>query len=469
MKASVTGTVETVYDYSSQKCDDTDIPDMPARAYRDREGNVVFMASHYTSRRAVGPTLASVAHQCPVTYSPHNDISQSSYRYHEWLWAPYTLDGSTVYAIAHSEWYGALTGQSCAPGADWVNALTLAVSHDGGAAFTQPTDYLVRYPVTPWSSSFSCTNIRPTRYGDYQGSNIVAKDGYYYRLFDYVPEPGSTAKTGACLMRTSSLADASSWEVWNGNGYTRSKTSTCAPVDNFAFSPSGLDWLPGSASLTYNTYLQSYVSLVGGVGSGTYHDRVYFQTSRDLIHWSDPVGIEGTSFSSKFAYPSLLDPTDTSRNFENTGETPYLYLTRFNNGTSGLDRDIMRVQIKFSLPSPPPPPPPLVNHTPVGWLDSVINGVARGWTIDPDASSTPLMVKFYVDGPAGTGTYLGSSETDRLRLDINIKYRIEGDHGYYFTLPSSVTAGAVHSVYAYGVDSMTGEEALLTGAPLFTQ
>ena len=49
------------------------------------------------------------------------------------------------------------------------------------------------------------------------------------------------------------------------------------------------------------------------------------------------------------AYPSVLDPDSSSRNFETTGKEVYLYFTRSNyescNETS--DRDLVRVPIEF--------------------------------------------------------------------------------------------------------------------------
>ena len=44
-------------------------------------------------------------------------------------------------------------------------------------------------------------------------------------------------------------------------------------------------------------------------------------------------------------FESLIDPADTSRNFENTGQMPYLYYSRVNkDGT----RDLVRAQVKFA-------------------------------------------------------------------------------------------------------------------------
>ena len=332
--ASAVGSPQAIFTYATDKCSAVDIPDQPARAYRDAVGRVNLIASHYIVRRAVGDTLDSVVHQCAVIHESANDPVFGDFRYHEWLVAPYTLDGTTIYGYIHSEWYGNLARSAC--GGDtidgWVNAITLAISHDGGASFRQPADYLVRYPVTPWRASFSCTPSHPTRYGDFNGTNIIARDGYYYKIFTYGSEPAvKPQQSGECLMRTNDLGGASSWEIWTGQGFMRSKTAPCFILPN----------LVNATSLTYNNYLKLYVAAEYIASRG-----FYFAVSPNLIDWSAPAPVSvGGLDPSSTPYSSLLDPADTSRNFENTGREPYLYYTQLH---KGLDRDLMRVRIGFS-------------------------------------------------------------------------------------------------------------------------
>lgn len=88
----------------------------------------------------------------------------------------------------------------------------MVVSNDGGASYFQPSDYVIARQATEWSSSFPCSGGGPagnTTYGDFGSTNIVQKDGYYYSFYEQVPTPGSSAKRGACVMRTQDLADAS--------------------------------------------------------------------------------------------------------------------------------------------------------------------------------------------------------------------------------------------------------------------
>jgi hypothetical protein len=61
--------------------------------------------------------------------------------------------------------------------------------------------------------------------------------------------------------------------------------------------------------------------------------------------WAAPINISGIDSLHVLQYPSLIDPADMSRNFENTGQMPYLYYSRVNkDGT----RDLARVPVKFA-------------------------------------------------------------------------------------------------------------------------
>ena len=44
----------TLFDWTTQKCNNDDIPDQPTRAFRDVNGQVVVVNSHHTARRWAG-------------------------------------------------------------------------------------------------------------------------------------------------------------------------------------------------------------------------------------------------------------------------------------------------------------------------------------------------------------------------------------------------------------------------------
>ena len=61
---TVTGAVEVVLRARDGRCGGNDVPDAPARAFRDAEGQVVLFAPHYDNRALRGPSLDRLALDC---------------------------------------------------------------------------------------------------------------------------------------------------------------------------------------------------------------------------------------------------------------------------------------------------------------------------------------------------------------------------------------------------------------------
>jgi hypothetical protein len=347
---TVSGPPVTVFDWKKDRCEDLDIPDLPVRAFRDAAGNVQLIAAHFVNRRFIGRDLDHLTHPCSVVLNSDFNADPATYDDHEWIAATYTPDGTTVYALIHDEYHGWEHPGQCTGDAFtcWYNTITLAVSTDAGATYV---DHAAPRLVAGL----------PVKYVPDQGpegvftpSNIVRNpsDGYYYSLV-YLNVRNS--HIGRCLLRTKNLADPGSWRAWSsgrtfdfafGDPYSLappSTTSMCAPVPSFE----PLDLQPHS--LLYSTVARQWI-LVGQGLQGA-----YFTLSRDLVNWSPP-----TLFMQKqvtwnykcgdpdpIAYPTLIDPASTSRNFETVGATAYLYFTQFHYAgcQMTLDRDLMRVAI----------------------------------------------------------------------------------------------------------------------------
>src|SRR6202047_3254851 len=61
------------FDTQKESCEQIDIPDAAARAFRDYNGTVHLIASHYVTRAGLGPSLETAKHNCQVVYkSPHD-------------------------------------------------------------------------------------------------------------------------------------------------------------------------------------------------------------------------------------------------------------------------------------------------------------------------------------------------------------------------------------------------------------
>jgi hypothetical protein len=358
------GAESIVFDWSEDACETNDVPDLPARAFRDVRGRVHLHSASLVNYRFVGPTLNRLAHPCTRVTASGRNADPAAFDDVEWLASPYSVDGRTVYALVHNEYHGHEHQGRCPSGEYvkcWYNSITLAESRDGGRTFSDarpPPRHLIAsipYRYTP--------DVGPI--GILEPSNIVRnrEDQRYYFLAR--TEHYRAQERGACLFRTSDLADPTSWRAWDGGDFgTRlvspysaradAAKNVCKPV-----APHEISIM--SQSLTYNTYFNKYV-LVGSTSDappgGTPVHGFYYSTSDDLIHWSSRHLIMPAEFVHTFrcgdpdpvAYPSLLDPRSESRNFETTGKRVYLYFTRFNykQCLQTQDRNLVRVPIEFS-------------------------------------------------------------------------------------------------------------------------
>jgi hypothetical protein len=360
----ITGLEETDFDWSQSACAPDDIPDLPARAFRDAQGRVHLIASTYTNRSMTGPDLNHLTRDCSVIMPSHYNPDPTTFDDREWLSSTYTLDGKKVFALVHDEYQGHTHPGRCPSGGYfecWYNAVTLAVSTDGGLSFghAPPPGHLVAsipYPYVPDSGPA----------GIFGPSNIVhnADDDHYYALLTmhtYQDQP-----QGTCVMRTTDLADTKSWRAWDGAGFNvrfiDPYLEPDEPPQDHICQPVSHDEIQHMVeSLTFNTYLDRYL-LVGTTVEqeldGETVSGIYYSLSDDLIHWTPReliVEVESRQTyrcgdPNPVAYPSVLDPDSTSRNFETTGRRAYLYFTRFNYESCNetMDRDLVRVPIRFS-------------------------------------------------------------------------------------------------------------------------
>lgn len=78
----VVGEDEVVFDWSKDGCESLDIPDLPARAFRDNQGNIQLIATHYVNRRFVGPDLNTLKRDCQVIQQSASLEDPSLYSYH---------------------------------------------------------------------------------------------------------------------------------------------------------------------------------------------------------------------------------------------------------------------------------------------------------------------------------------------------------------------------------------------------
>jgi hypothetical protein len=370
-----TGPEQMLLDWTTQKCENNDIPDLPARAFRDATGRTQLITTHYVNHRYRGWDLNGVRHECPTLIQSGNNSNPAAYNDKQWLGSPYTIDGRTVYSPMHIEYRGSNWSGMCPKGAAKPTCLYYSIafsrSTDGGNSYVRsaaPADLIATLPYT------YAGGTGPAGY--FQPSNIVYRpDGYYYMMVGTLGY--SAQQQGPCLLRTRQIADPTSWRAWDGTDYSvrfiDPYVETSEPPEAHVCTPVGQGSLSEqmTGSLTYNTYFGKYMVLGGAMSPTPGQNGFYYSLSDDLIHWSTPrllmhgelIWTYTCDPAGPVKDPSLLYPGSPARNYTITGQEGYLYYTHFNYTFSGsgctqtLDRDLIRVPIRFTNGQGTAPPP----------------------------------------------------------------------------------------------------------------
>jgi hypothetical protein len=356
--AKVVGPEEVIFDWTVDRCEKENLPDLPTRAFRDAAGQVNMIISHYVNYKMTGPSLNDLEMDCDLIMSSAYDPDPSLFTDAEWIGSTYTEDGQTIYALIHNEYQGHTHPGKCPQGKYfpcWYNTVTLAVSTDSGRSFThvtEPPEHLVASLPYQYVAGDGPNGLRAP-------SNIIkGEDGFYYSYM--AAAEINPDEQWVCLMRTDDLSDPKSWRFWDGRGFEgrfinpyfeEGEIHKCPPLEWDDIGASLSD------SITYNTYLGRYVLI--GLSADWLDDRevwgVFYAFSDDLVHWTRrkllvEMNLPWTADNFDdlvYMYPSLLDPESESRTFETVGKTGYLYYTRLNFGQGNLDRDLIRVPVEF--------------------------------------------------------------------------------------------------------------------------
>lgn len=351
------GAEETVFRWSTDRCEALDLPDVPAHAVRLADGTLTLMAADAPRHYAMfGGDFSSLHRSCanPAFVSDDN-LYPDSYDNQEWISSMYR-EGGVIHALVGNEYHDPFA-PNCSPGNThpgnpcWYNSITYAFSTDGGHTFTHvpAPGHVVAPPTVKWDPTGN-----PPPYGYFSPSNIVlASDGFRYALL-LGSDPNGNGRM--CVMRTQTLGDPASWRAWDGTGFNLQMTSPYtgpAPALCGAVTTNYVSQL----TLTYNTYLGNYLVIGGGAQGGPIEPLCgfFYSLSSDLIHWSPlrlireanvPWWSCSASATLAATYPSFIDHNDATENFERPGQTSYLYYTRFN--TQSLDRDLVRVPVTIT-------------------------------------------------------------------------------------------------------------------------
>jgi len=354
---------EVVFRKNTDACERYDFPDGGARAFRDAAGRVHLVATHFANRAMVGPELDAVRQDCRVLFKGGENDRPDAFDDRGWLLSFFTANGTDIVALVHNEFQGHRRPALCPSGvyrACWYNAVTMALSRDGGRSFVAPDGAARLVAALPYPYEPDAGRRR----GLSSPSNMVSHDGHVYVLL--VADGVGAQKAGVCAMRSDRPQDPSSWRAWDGRGFA---VPFANPYAAAAPDPARHVCVPvrGLVAATVGAVVRHAPSgrfvAVQGLSQhrgkdGQRRTGVFVAYSTDLVSWSEPVLAAALPIfeafvcadAASFGYPSLLDPASPSRNFDTVGDAFYLYMTRFNlrDCKRTEDRDLVRFKARLS-------------------------------------------------------------------------------------------------------------------------
>ena len=355
-----------LFDWQAERCARWDIPDAPARFWRDAAGQVHMLAGNEANRESVGPDLDHLQRVCRLVHEGAQNPDPAARNDRVWIASVHTRDGVHVEALGHAEYHGHRYGDVCA--ADdymscWRNAIVALESDDGGRSFAR----LPGAPVAALPYRYDRTQAR--RSGYFNPSNMIEAGGYLYVYF--FAEAYGAQRRGVCLARRPRDGDPGDWRAWDGEGFTTRFADPYAPPvtepGRHVCTP-----LPGLTATLSSVVRQPAtgrylaVSPMVGESDGRRTAGIWAFTSTDLIHWHDRVLLaplpllwaRDCTGSFVHAYPSLVDPDSGSRTFETVGESFWLTVVRMALDAAcnvGPDRDLVRYDVSWPAQANAPP------------------------------------------------------------------------------------------------------------------
>lgn len=354
LEISVAGPERVIFDQARDACDSSDLPDAPARAFRNAEGNVVLFAPNYHNRAFVGPDLDHLKRDCAVRFAASGSANPLLLDDRTWLQAFYTADGRDVFAFASASFIPYRHQMPCEVGKArtdcWYNGIAALQSTDGGATFTYlgaPPRQVAFPPPAPYDDAVADPP------GFMTATNIGAWNGALYSILWRRGGDGET-KSHNCLVRAPT-SDTARWEFWSGSGFVpatvfaeggwAAATFDCASID--------IPGQPVIRGIVLHEPTQTFVAV--------FQDRTrdahgfFYATSADLVHWSEPrlllqtdLAADATDRRAYVGYPSIIDGSSADRNFGTVGGSASLIFVRFlPKGLRSMTRQLVAVPIKL--------------------------------------------------------------------------------------------------------------------------
>lgn len=352
-----------LYDSRRDACDGSDLPDAPARAVRNSDGNLVLFAPNFKARAFEGPSLSALNKDCRIRFSASGDPDPNQLDDRTWIHSMMRLADGRIFALASASYMPYRHNQSCTAGkgrtACWYNGIAALISTDGGKSFSylgNPPHHLVLRPPEPYSGN----SRNPP--GFITATNFVKHEGHAYSIVWY--RGRKAPERYNCLLRAS-VSNPLEWEVWTGAAYESvarfednqwtTSSRTCAAI--------GDGVLGNVRSIIFHEPSRTFFAVYSKSSkppNGT--SGFYYSTSKNLHDWSPGKLIyqgrspsreqldDPTDLEVSITYPAFLDENSIDPDFGTASDQFDLIFVRLAKSASGgrisSYRQLVRVPLK---------------------------------------------------------------------------------------------------------------------------
>lgn len=341
-----------LYNENERPCDNSYLPDAPARAFRNAQNQIVLFAPNFKNRAMTGPDFPGLAHDCRIRFAAGNRPSADTLDDRSWLHAFHTKDGINIFSLISASFIPYRHGLPCGGGSGttdcWINGIAAAYSDNSGDTFSYHADvpkHIFMAPPQPYDNSIAVqpSYVSVTNFVPWRDS-----------LFAMVWRRNATGVASFNCLIAADTSDLDHWSVLTTGGF--------APMSSFT---PGLGWTLNSFSpkpvaglsrnvrgLVLHEPTQTFIAV--------YQDRVnnipgfYYSTSKDLQNWSGrtmlyPGAARSTvTAEDAYEYPAFLDENSSDRNFGKVDDHFRLFFTKFAYTGSGYKRLLVAVPVKVT-------------------------------------------------------------------------------------------------------------------------
>jgi hypothetical protein len=347
----VAGDSIVLYNENVRPCDNSYLPDAPARAFRNSQQQIILFAPNFKNRAMVGTSFSSMQHDCKIRYAAGNRPSADSLDDRSWLHAFYTTDGTHIFGLVSASFIPYRHGLPCGGGTGttdcWYNGIASVTSVNAGDTFVYPASvpgHIFMAPPAPYDNNIS---VQPSYVSV---TNFVPwQDSLYAMVWRRNPSGEASYN---CLIKAAKN-DLNNWYVLTGSGYQLMSTLNSSGWTLNTFTPKALPALSRNVrALVLHEATQTFIAI--------FQDRVgtvagfYYSTSKDLLNWTPRKFLyTGAARSTSngedaYEYPSLLDENSTDMNFGLVDDDLHLFFTKFDYTGTTYKRLLLAVPLHIT-------------------------------------------------------------------------------------------------------------------------